>query len=177
MNIQEKTAPPDVILKLIEGFQFETQVSIPGHNSNTYLFTIGVLWDDEIRALQREIGFRIQSHDFVARELETRFETVIRSIISITHPASNDPTWEVLCKDFDDEEVRFRRKHLRDILDKQPRTVEYLHTEYMKLEAKRDKEFNEAIEEIKKSLRPPSLPEKLKGDLQSDSTSGEAGGN
>lgn len=176
MTTKEQNAPPDVIQKLIEGFQFDTQVQVPGPNGDIYLFTIGVLWDDEVRALQRDVGFRIQPNDFVARELETRFETVLRSIISIIHPASNEPMWEVISKDLDAEEMRFRRAHLRDILDKLPRTVEYLHQEYLKLVVKRDKDFDEAIEDIKKSSRTPSLPDNLKSNPQNDSESGEAGG-
>lgn len=176
MTTKEQNAPPDVIQKLIEGFQFDTQVQVPGPNGDIYLFTIGVLWDDEVRALQREVGFRIQPNDFVARELETRFETVLRSIISIIHPASNKPMWEVISKDLDAEEMRFRRAHLRGILDKLPRTVEYLHQEYLKLVVKRDKDFDEAIEDIKKSSRTPSLPDKLEGNPQNDSESGGAGG-
>lgn len=175
-HTKEQNAPPDVVQKLIEGFQFDTQVKVPGPNGDTYLFTIGVLWDDEVRALQREIGFRIQPNDFVARELETRFETVLRSIISIIYPASNEPVWDVISKDLDAEEMRFRREYLRDILDKLPRTVEYLYQEYQKLVTKRDKDFDEAIEDIKKSSRTQSLPDKLKGNLPNDSESGEAGG-
>lgn len=176
MQTKEQNAPPDVVQKLIEGFQYDTQVKVPGPNGDTYLFTIGVLWDDEVRALQRDIGFRIQLNDYVARELETRFETVLRSIISIIHPASKKPVWYVISEDLDAEEMRFRREYLRDILDKLPRTVEYLHQEYLKLVAKRDKDFDEAIEDIKKSSRTQSLPDKLKDNLPNDSESGEAGG-
>ena len=176
MTTKEQNAPPDIIQRIIEGFQFDAQVKVPGPHGDTYLFTIGVLWDDEVRALQREVGFRIQPSDFVARELETRFETVLRSIISISYPASSEPPWEVLSKDLTDEDVRFRRAHLRSILDKQPRTVEYLYSEYSKLVIKRDKEFDEAIEDIKKPLRTPSLPDRLEGNPQTGLESGEAGG-
>ena len=173
-NIEDSAAPPDVISKIVTGFQYETVVDVPGPEGEIFKFKLGVLWDDEERALQREIGFRIASNDFITRELEIRFETVLRATVSIGHPTSDE--WFILSSEFDDEETRFRRGHYRKLLSKMPRTVEYLYREYMKLVAKRDKDFDGAIEDIKKSLRTPSVLDKLEGTPQSDSPFGEAGG-
>lgn len=178
--MSNETMPPDIIKELVKGFQYQADVQIPGPNGESYVFTIGVLWDDEERALQREIGLRINPNDFVARQLESRYETVVRSCIAIAVKDRKDEPWQVIILG-DEEETRYRRQELRKILDKLPKTIEHLYDKYTELVARRNEEFQKAVDDIKKSSRTPSTLENLDieettSDSPSDSPSGEDGG-
>ena len=168
-------SPPDVIQQLIHGFQYDTNVDIPGPNGKRYTVTIGLLWDDEIRELQRDIGFRISSHDFVSRELETKFETVIRATTKIVAVDDGGSSWEVIVPN-DIEATRARRMELRALFGKMSRTVDLLYGSYNQLERQRDREYDEALAALKKSTRTPSMPEQIGKDLLETSSSGEDGG-
>ena len=169
-------SPPDVIQQLIHGFQYDTNVDIPGPNGKRYTVTIGLLWDDEIRELQRDIGFRISSHDFVSRELETKFETVIRATTKIVAVDDGGSSWEVIVPN-DIEATRARRMELRALFGKMSRTVDLLYGSYNQLERQRDREYDEALAALKKSTRTPSMPEQIGKDLLESSSSGGDGGN
>lgn len=173
-NIIEETSPPDVITQIVNGFQYETTVEVPGPNGSVFLFTLGVLWEDETRAMVREIGFRINPQDYEAKLMEVRFETVVRAVVSVER---KDPNTKWMATGDNEEETRARKKHLRNMLDKIPRTVEYLYEEYMKLSKKRDTDFLEALEDLKKSLRMPDELGSKESDLLTDLTSGVDGGN
>jgi len=170
MNEQEHVSPPPEIEDMIRGFQYETTVEVPGHEGRTHRVTLGLLWEDETRLMQIEIGRRISPNDYVARELETRFETVVRAVVSIDD-------WKTMVSS-DEAEHRARRAHLRRILSKQPRLVSYLYDEYLKIESKRDRDYDARIDEIKKSSRTQEEPDLPEEDIHtpSSSTSGEDGG-
>lgn len=171
----ERGAPPDIIQQLVHGFQYETKVDIPGPNGEAYSVTIGVLWGDEIRELQRDVGYKVNINDFVSRELETRFETVVRATINITAPHVRDGSWDVIISD-DAEETRARRLQLRALFAKMPRTVDYLFQQYQLLVQQRDAEFDKALAHLKKSSRTPNVPDELGRNLPESFSSGEDGG-
>jgi len=171
--IADEAAPPDIIRRIIEGFQYETSVIVPGANGEDYKVQLGTLWDDEIRQLQREIGARINPSDFITRDLESRFEVVVRATISITSP-DGYAVWQVLSSN--EEATRYRRQKLRELYGRLPRTVVYLYEKYRELERRRDTEFDAGIERIKKSSQMPDVPDKMMENLPESSSSGEVGG-
>lgn len=171
----DEAAPPDLISEIINGFQYETTVDVPGPKGSVFRFVIGVLWEDEDRAIIRNVGLRINPHDYEARLMEMRFERVVQSIVSITNVQS-EILWTVRDPNLSEEQVRARSMHLRKILGHLPKTVEYLYEKYLTLCKKRDDDFVQAIADLKKSSRTPAEPVGDGNDLPDSLLSGEDGG-
>lgn len=162
------TSPPASVEEIIQGYQFERTVEIPGKDGLPVPVTIGLLWDDEMREIYRETGRRVAQGDFLSRDVEVRFEILVRAIVKIGE-------WE--CSSPDDRERDAELKsHLRRILGKHPRMIEYLHAEYTAMRDERDRAWDEAVGEIKKSSRLPDSRETVESQLPNGSSDGEAGG-
>lgn len=166
--------PPDIINEIVNGFQYETTVDVPGVEGRSYQVTLGVLWNDEIRDIQRDIGRRVSPNDFISRELETQFETVVRAIVSIGTSGLDTP-WQITVPD--EEDTRARKGKLRQMLGKLPRTVAYLYDKYNELVHQRDTAYDAALELIKKSSRTPIPPDEAEVTSHIDSESGAVIGN
>jgi len=160
---EDSSRLPAFLEELELAFQYETTVEIPGYKGRVHRVVLGLLWDDEIREIQREIGHRVAPADMTSRVLETRFETLIGAIISIDQ-------WKIASGD--EQEDRKRQLQLRRVLGKSPMMVEFLYEEYRKLETMRDRDFKEALDSLKKSSRTPTPLDKIESELPTNTPSG-----
>ena len=178
-SIQEETKPPITLNDISEGFQYETKVDIPGSEGSTHVVTLALLWESEVRAIHREVSRKIESGNYISYQLEIRFETLVRAITQVDD-------WS--CFDSNDQERNaFLKKHLRSMLGKAERLLDYLYNEYQRLQTQRNKEWGECVLELKKpsgtldapdSTTFPSAETTMDSEesIQTDLENGEDGG-